>query len=425
MTPAPASTSPSSPTSAAASSSTSPTARHLWRRARGLLLAAAILAMAGVALAALRSDEHTGSLDPRSTTPYGSKALSRLLADRGVHTKVLTRSTAIPRQVAPDSTLLVPFPNSLTEQERKELREATRHSGRTVLLAPNPETTTALLPGTRALARTPVQPTPPDCDFPAARRAGDADLGGYGYTTDTDRNESCYLRNGHATLLRVDPSSSDENTSGGDTVLLGAPDPLHNRNLDKNGNASLTLQLLGSHSQLLWYLPADAAPTDDQERGFFDLLPRGWSWAVAQLAVAALLAALWRARRLGPLVTEHLPVAVPAAEATEGRSRLYRKANDRGHAADALRAASRSRLAPLVGVPRTQAHVPEALLPALTDRATSQPPPGPDGPSLDETTLRRLLFGPPPPDDTALLHLADRLDRLEQHYISPGSLPHH
>ncbi|MFI8852180.1 DUF4350 domain-containing protein [Streptomyces sp. NPDC053499] len=406
---------PDSP-SATAPTWTSPTARHLWRRARGLLLAAAVLALAGTTLAALRSGEHTGSLDPRSATPYGSKALSRLLADRGVHTKILSTSAAARRQAGPDTTLLVPFPNALSERQLSDIRAATRRSGRTVLLAPGPAATAALIHGIRTTGRTTVRPTPPDCDFPVARRAGDTDLGGYGYTTDADRAESCYLSDGRANLLRL-PSSA-----GRDTVLLGAADPLHNKHLADHGNASLSLQLLGSRPRLLWYLPTDATPADGQERGFFDLLPRGWSWAAIQLALAALLAAVWRARRLGPLVTEPLPVTIPAAEATEGRSRLYRKANDRGHAADALRAAARARLAPLLGVPLTKAHLPEVLIPALAGQASGRSPLG-DGPSLDEPGLRALLFGPPPRDDAALLELAHRLDQLEQHLTSPSDLP--
>ena len=55
--------------------------------------------------------------------------------------------------------------------------------------------------------------------------------------------------------------------------------------------------------------------------------------------VAVLLLALWRARRLGPVVTEPLPVVVRAAETVEGRARLYRRGGARDTAAEALRGA--------------------------------------------------------------------------------------
>ncbi|MEW2221472.1 DUF4350 domain-containing protein [Streptomyces sp. NPDC006990] len=402
-----------------APTSTSPLAPHIWQRARGLLLAAAILAVSGVALAALRSAEHTAPLDPRSASPDGSKALARLLTDRGVHTTVLTDSAALRQEAGHDSTLLVPFPDSLTEHQRTAVRKAAEGSGRTVLLAPDARTTSALIPGIRTFAALPVQPTRPDCDLAAARRAGDADLGGHRYSATARLAESCYPRNGRATLLRL------HSPSRGDTVLLGTPDLLRNEHLDHLGNASLALQLLGAHPQLLWYLPSDAAaPSAGEERSFFDLLPGGWSWAAVQLAVAALLAALWRARRLGPLVTEQLPVAVPAAETTAGRSRLYRKAKDRAHAADTLRAACRGRLALLAGVPRPQAHDREILVPALAARGVHRASPEPAEPAYDEARIRSLLFGSSPANDTALLHLAVELDRLEELFAPVGSQQH-
>ncbi|MCP8712909.1 DUF4350 domain-containing protein, partial [Streptomyces sp. AC04842] len=154
--------------------------------------------------------------------------------------------------------------------------------------------------------------------------------------------------------------------------------------------------------------PADATAGTEDEKSFFDLLPSGWLWGTLQLFLAAALAALWRARRLGPLVPEKLPVAIRASETVEGRARLYRKADARDRAALALRSATRVRLAPLVGVPTSQAHSPEALLPALSARLDG------DGPSP-----HTLLFGPPPGDDAALIRLADQLDALERQVRRP------
>ncbi|MYR56848.1 DUF4350 domain-containing protein, partial [Streptomyces sp. SID625] len=244
----------------------------------------------------------------------------------------------------------------------------------------------------------------PGCALPAARRAGPAELGdGIRYST-TARADSCYPSDGLPTLLRIPQAAH------GDTVVLGAPDILYNNRLDQQGNASLALQLLGSRPHLVWYLPSldDASAPDSGERGFFDLLPSGWLWGALQLFIAAALAALWRARRFGPLVPEELPVAIRASETTEGRARLYRKVNARDRAATALRSATRTRLAPLVGVPTTQAHTPEALLPALSARLDDGAQP-----------LHDLLFGPPPGDDAALVSLADRLDALEREVRRP------
>jgi hypothetical protein len=384
-----------------ASTSASPTARQVWTRTRGIALALVALLAAAVTIAVMRSDARHGDLDPRSADPYGSRALAELLADRGVSTRVVATLDEARAAAGPDTTLLVALPDLLTHRQQTRLHSTTAESGgRTVLVAPGGASVEGLAPDVTADPATSADSTlEPDCDLPAARRAGAADTGGIRYTTTHLDADSCYPSQRLATLLRV------PTTRGGDTVVLGAPDILRNDRLDEQGNASLALQLLGSRPHLVWYLPSlsDASAATDDERSFFDLLPSGWRWGTLQLFVAAALAALWRARRLGPLVPERLPVAIRASETVEGRARLYRKANARDRAAAALRSTTRTRLAPLVGVPVSQAHAPEALLPALSAHLHN-----------DGQTLPALLFGPPPGDDAALVSLADQLDALER-----------
>ncbi|MEU9593284.1 DUF4350 domain-containing protein [Streptomyces sp. NPDC048193] len=395
--------------------SASPTARRLWTRARGITLALVLLLAGAVAIAAVRSDARHGELDPRSADPYGSRAVAELLADRGVSTRVVTTLDDARAATGPDTTLLVAVPDLLTERQQTELHSATSGSGgRTVLVAPHGSSVERLAPGVTADPALSFDSTlSPACELPAARRAGTADTGGIRYTSTDLAADVCYPSERLATLLRIPETTtaSGEATEAapGDTIVLGARDILYNKRLDEHGNASLALQLLGSRTHLVWYLPSlsDATAPDD-ERGFFDLLPSGWLWGTLQLLIAAALAALWRARRLGPLVPEELPVAIRASETTEGRARLYRKADARDRAADALRSATRTRLAPLVGVPVSQAHAPEALLPALSAHLHG-----------DGQSLHTLLHGPPPRDDAALIALADQLDALEREVRRP------
>ncbi|MEZ3182858.1 DUF4350 domain-containing protein [Streptomyces pimonensis] len=387
--------------------STSPTARQVWSRTRGIALALVLLIAAAVAIAVVRSDTRHGELDPRSADPYGSRAVAELLADRGVDTRVVTTLDQATAAAGPDTTLLVAVPDLLTGPQQSRLHSAvTGSGGRTVLVSAGSASVERLVPGVTADPATSFGSTlSPDCDLPAARRAGTADLGGIRYTNTHLTADECYPSKRLATLLRIPDPSGD-----GDTVLLGAPDILLNDRLDEHGNASLALQLLGSRPHLVWYLPslADTSSEEEEERGFFELLPSGWLWGTLQLFIAAALAALWRARRLGPLVPERLPVAIRASETVEGRARLYRKANARDRAATALRSATRTRLAPLVGIPVSQAHASETLLPALSAHLRG-----------DGQSLHTLLFGPPPGDDTALIQLADRLDALEREVRRP------
>jgi hypothetical protein len=402
-------------TGPASTTSMSPSTRQVWNRVRGLLLVVALLVVAGIAMAALQSGDHHGRLDPRSADPYGSRAVAELLKDRGVPTRVVTTLRDATAAAGPDTTILVAQPDTLTDAQQRKFRSATAAAGgRTVLVAPGWASVETLVPGVDVDAPADVSVRGPQCDLAAARSAGSAEVGGERYTIDAPVTDSCYPSDGLPSLVRI-PAEND-----GDTVLLGSPDILFNDRLDKHGNASLSLQLLGSRPELVWYLPslddpsavepADGEGDDsgrdaegESEDSFFDLIPGGWLWGTLQLALAAVLAAVWRARRLGPLVTERLPVAIRASEATEGRARLYRKVNARDRAAASLRAATRTRLAPLLGVSSAETHSPDALLPAVSAHL-------PGG----EHDTRELLFGAPPADDAALVRLADQLDALER-----------
>ncbi|MFC5801661.1 DUF4350 domain-containing protein [Streptomyces formicae] len=387
--------------------STSLTSRQIWTRSRGVLLFLVVLIAAGVAIAAVRSGQQHGRLDPRSADGPGSRAVAELLKNQGVDTRVVTTLDEATAAAGPDTTLLVVTPDLLTPSQQEALRAAMVPSGgRTVLVAPGPPSLGVLAPGVRADSPAPVSARAPQCALPAAERAGKADIGGERYASEDPLDTvGCYPSKGLPTLLTV------KGPGDGDTVLLGSPDILYNERLDKEGNASLALQLLGSRPHLVWYLPSlsdESAATDGSgeqggESSLGELIPSGWLWGTLQLFIAALLAAVWRARRLGPLVTERLPVAIRASEATEGRARLYRKANARDRAASTLRSATRTRLAPLLGIAPADAHTPDALLPSVSARLTA-----------DDRDLSALLFGPAPADDAALIRLADQLDALER-----------
>ncbi|WP_405941776.1 DUF4350 domain-containing protein [Streptomyces sp. NBC_00207] len=373
------------------------------RKARLVLATAAVLATGVTILAALNSGTRHGYLDPRSADPFGSRAVAELLKDRGVTTRVITTAAEAAEAAGPRTTLLVTDPDRLGSTQRRTIRSAIDLSGgRTVLLAPGGHSLPELSPGVRTAGAADADELDPACTLPAATSAGRAATGGgLRYTTTLPGATACYPSGGHPTLLTLPAGTR------GDTVLLGSETVLLNESLAEEGNASLALQLLGSRPELVWYMPslADSDPDTgaSEDKSLLALVPDGWSWALLQLFLAAAVAALWRARRLGPLVTEKLPVVIRASEATEGRARLYRKAGARDRAATVLRAATRERLAALTGVPHTQAHDPAALTPAVSARLT-------DG-TWDVTAL---LFGTTPSDDAALVALADHLDALER-----------
>ncbi|MFH9722470.1 DUF4350 domain-containing protein [Streptomyces sp. NPDC017254] len=389
---------------ATSTTSTAASAHQLWTRARGAALVLALVLIGGLVLATVRSSDSHGALDPRSADPTGSRAVAELLKARGVTITLATTLDEATTATDADATLLVTTPDLLTETQQSRLRGVIAGTaGRTVLLGAGHPSLPTLAPEVTGATSAPVGNRAPSCTLAAATRAGSVDLGGERYRIAPGTTaDSCYPSDGLPSLVRLPgPDATD-------TVLLGSPDILYNDRLDQRGNASLALQLLGSRPHLVWYLPSltDASadtPDDDTTGNFLTLIPSGWLWGTLQLAIAALLAAIWRGRRLCPLVTERLPVALRASEATEGRARLYRKANARDRAASVLRTATRTRIAPLLGVPVQDAHSSDRLLPALSAR-------------LPETTADpgNLLFGPAPADDAALIRLADQLDALER-----------
>ncbi|MFB7474165.1 DUF4350 domain-containing protein [Kitasatospora sp. NPDC056184] len=407
-TPAPPTAQPppaAAPGPAPAGTSLAPTGRGLWRRARWYLLTVVLALLAAVVLAAVNGDRRYPPLDPRSYDATGSHAVVALLQRQGLDVDPVTDPTTRP---AGAGTLVLPEPDLLTPEQLAAVGAA--RPARLVLVSPGPAALSALAPGVRlsdengGIPYARVRSTDPGCSLPEAVRAGSAHVGGLLYTAGS-RGEGCYPR-GHGYPVVTVPTGR-----GTDVVVLGSGDFLTNELLKKDGNAALGLGLLGAQPHVAWHLPDYTAPVAEGGRkSFQDFIPEGWTWAGYQLAVAVVLAALWRARRLGPVVSENLPVVVRASETTEGRARLYRRANARGRAADVLRRATAHRVAPALGVPSVAgAPDPTALCAAVADRL----------PERSAGDVRALLYGPPPTDDAALLRLADDLDALERQVRKP------
>ncbi len=413
MTTAPAPAAPEAPgtpgasaapgTSGAPLTATAPTVRQLWLRSRWFLLSALVLLLAGLLIGGLGDGGSYPALDPRSGDPDGTRATAQLLRHQGVTVDAVDTVDGLGRSTGSD-TVLLPIPDLLTTDQLSALAAAGHR--RLVLIAPGDEALAVLAPDVhttgQALTSSSVQP---GCALPEARLAGSAELGGRLYRAGPGTT-ACYPRSGDYPLVRSDGATGTE------VIVIGSGRFLTNQRLATDGNASLALGLLGSQPHLTWYLPdySSANPQPDSQKSFTDLIPSGWSWGALQLALAAVLAACWRARRLGPVVSEQLPVVVRAAETTEGRGRLYLRGQARGRAADTLRQAARHRLAPALGVPSVSGE-PDAtaLLAALAGRLADR----------QGGELQGLLYGAPPTDDVALLRLADELDALERQVRQP------
>lgn len=367
--------------------SVDPGPRQLWAAAGWPAALGVLVLLGAVVIAVAGRQADRGLLDPRATDEPGSRAVAELLRARGVEV-TLVRSAVRAASAGPDATLLVTFPDRLAPSQ---LAAVARSRADLVLVAPGARALTELAPGIEPAGTAPVQQRPAHCALPAARAAGSADTGGRSYRT--DHGSRCYPADGGSALVQVDDD-------GRTVTVLGTPKVLTNAGLPEAGNAALALRLLGRRPQLLWYLPVPAALPAAEQKSLTELIPPGWIWGAGQLGIALVLLAAWRARRLGPVVTEPLPVVVRASETVEGRARLYRRVGARDHAATILRDASCARLRPLLGL--SSGTGPDAVAVAAASRT---------GRSGAEVTA--LLYGPAPADDAELVRLADSLDALE------------
>ncbi|GAA4549401.1 DUF4350 domain-containing protein [Amycolatopsis samaneae] len=372
------------------STSVSPDLRRIWRGVRVPLALLLLVFLTGLVLLLSRGDQTTGALEPGSYEPQGARALAKLLGAEGVDVRAAHTFDEASGSLG-NATLLVTRPDLVPPGKLAELRDRSAH---VVLVAPGPETLFGLLPGVHPAGTGEVRALGPDCTVGAAVAAGEATMGGLRYRTTDPGARSCYRDGGNGTLVQVGDGH-------GTVTLLGTPAPLTNDRIADQGNAALTMRLLGQHPRLVWYLPsADDPALGVDKKSITDLIPVGWRFGAIQAGIAVLLLALWRTRRLGPVVAEPLPVVVRAAETAEGRARLYRRGGAAGHAGETLREASRARLRSVLGLPA------DAEVAALVESVSARSGRG-------GAEVGAVLYGPPPADDAALVRLADELDRLE------------
>ncbi|MBC7374375.1 MAG: DUF4350 domain-containing protein [Frankiales bacterium] len=377
---------------------TGPTVATAARSLRGPVVVAAVLVLTGLLVAALTATGGGGRLDPDSYTPAGTRAVAELLRDRG--TRVVRVDTVQTALAARADLLVIPQPAALSTGELEQLARA---GNRLVVVGADDVQLRAL--GVRAEVRdqVAVDQRRPACDLPAAVRAGDVDLGGLTYRgTGGGPVTGCYATGGNASLLVLDRAT-----------LLGDGSLLTNDRLDDRGNAALALGLLGAQPDgtqigaVAWLVPLPGrAVAGDGRTPLSELIADGVTIGAVQLLVVLAVLALWRARRLGRVVSEPLPVVVRAAEAVEGRGRLYRAAGARGQAAEALRAATRDRLARRVGAGAAPDRM--GLVTVLSERTGE-----------DKTRLDGLLYGADPGDDAALVRLSDDLRTIEKTLNQP------
>ncbi|MEV0406332.1 DUF4350 domain-containing protein [Actinoallomurus sp. NPDC050550] len=372
-------------------------ARHRWRRSRGILVAVLALVILGVLIALMRPRTGSELLDPESPGQQGSQALAEITRRHGTPVTVVRNASAAAERLRaqPDAVLVVVRSERLVAADLTTLRDA---PGDRLLVTPTSETLKALAPGVDAKSTAWGTPEP-GCTLPAAAYAGSVDFLGATTYTAPDQATKCYSDDQGAGLVQLP-------VNGATVTVLGATRPLTNEHLDEHGNAALAMNLIETRSNAVWLIPNLPSPGSGGQKSFTELVPFGVKLAVLQIVIAVVLVALWRARRLGPIVVEPLPVIVRSAEAVEGRARLYRSRRAADRAAEALRAGALERLTGLLGMPRSAASDPGMAAEIVAAIAAHT--------GREQAEVGAALYGPPPVDDAGLVWLAGVLDDLER-----------
>jgi hypothetical protein len=376
----------------ATGSAVGPTLGQRWRSTRWILLALAVIVGVAALSAYLTAPHPGGPMDPESTSPDGARALVTILRDHGVDVVTADDIAAVQRAARPDTMILIAQTFYLFEDDL--LRRLAALPGDRLLVAPIARTREKLAPEITVGGATSFGDSKPGCELREAQRAGEVQLG----------FADSYEASGDVPVTRCYGGALVRYTHDGrEVTVVSSSEFMTNGGLLEEGNAALAMNLAGSHSRLIFYAPqhSEGGAKSRGGAGLTDLLPAQVGWIVLQLCVVVAALALWKGRRIGPLVAEQLPVVVRASETVEGRGRLYRSRRARDRAAEALRTAALQRMTPRIGLGQDAS--PPDVVAAVAERC------GWPGQSVAHT-----LFGPPPADDADLVNLANELDNIER-----------
>ncbi|MET4004120.1 MULTISPECIES: DUF4350 domain-containing protein [Arthrobacter] len=391
---------------------------HWWRHWRFWLIVGAVFVLLSVLtfLAATSGNRSLDALAINNPAPAGAQAAASVLENQGVNvmaTDSLAKTTAaLSHNAYGASTVLFYDPrNILTPAQVSELAASVEENGsRLLAITPGPLTLKRLSPDFSAAGSTAgssrVDAGCTNADAQAARS-----ISGGGTTSALNEGPpsgTLRLYKGAQTCFSPASGSSPAgggllaSNSSGDIFALGFSGVVNNHYLDQAGNAALTFRLLGSRPELLWYTASlNDIPPAQSPPSLAELTPTWMFPAAAWLMLVAVVGALWRGRRNGPLVQEPLPVIVKASETMAGRARLYQDARAVETATNTLRHASMTRLAHALrlGHGAEPAAVVEAV--AIASRRPS-------------TQVHAILLGAAPTSEKDMLTIAAELAALEE-----------
>ncbi|MBW3620460.1 MAG: hypothetical protein KY461_09460 [Actinobacteria bacterium] len=345
-------------------------------------LAIASVVVAAVVVGPQRSGE---PFDPRSTDPAGAAGIVDVLRE-------LDRPVAVGTVPGPDTGAFLVLRDQLDREARAEVGRWLTAGGRLVVADPaSPLLRDVVVDGRLATDVIGATDVAPACADPELRGVDAVHSATWVSFAPAAGDRSCFPLEGGAWLVR-------RSVGAGELVALGGADAFRNGRLGDADNALLLVRLLGRDGGVV---VADASPPGGGEATLGELVPTRVYVALAMLALAFVLVAWARGRRLGAPVEEQLPVRIPASELVLATADLMRRGQVRDAAGAALRAELRGDASLWLGIPED---APDEVLAARIAAWTG----------ADAAGVATALARGPVPDDEALVGLARTVARLRQ-----------
>jgi hypothetical protein len=359
---------------------------------RGLLWVALVVVV-GVAFALVgRSDERSGDpLSPASTEGDGLRALVLLAESFGADVDVIDGA---PRA---DHAVAFMAADRLGRTDEGELRRWVRRGGILVITDPqspfSPDLGGPL--GTGLVQDNTIDAG--NCTIRALSNARSVNVGDAFVYRPSSSSDRCFTVNNDA-LIVATPDGT------GTIVSVGGPSLFLNNRLDEADNAVVAVDLLAPRQGTkVAFIRGPSIGAGDES--LWSLIRPGIRWSFLQIALAFVLYAIWRGRRLGRPVLEIPRVEIEGSELVTAVGHLLERTNSPMHAASVLRADARRELARRIGGVRADDTETLAVLLGAHMGA-------------ERDRVRSLLSDTPIADERQLVALARELQSLREEVLS-------